>query len=140
MPLARSHWLWFALVLSAYSVWDWYDHISRPGSSFEEFPGAWFGFTFASTLGVWFVAWVSAKALERARLPEILAATIGVALAAAAHLIVLGPLWDRLFWDGLLMFDSVATPAAIAAGLYLGFRALFALFATVLGSPPSSRA
>ena len=140
MPLIRSHWVWLTAILLTYSVWDWYEHISRPGSAFEQAPGAWFGFTAASVGGLLLIAWGVSQALQRAKLPELAASALGVAIAVAAHLTVTGPLWDAIFWDGGLRFDAVATPSAIAAGLYLAFRAVFALFERVTGAPPPSRA
>lgn len=139
MNLARSHWAWLAATLMLWSVWDYYEHIARPGSPFEAAPGAWFGFTFASLTCLLVIARVTSWLIERfTPVPELPASTIGVLHAVAAHLVVTGPLWDRVFWDGGLRFNAVAVPAGVAALLYLAFRGAFALFARRLGVPPSN--
>ena len=135
MDLARSHWAWLAATLTLWSAWDYYDHISRPGSPFEAAPGAWFGFTAASLASVLLVAWGVTWLLERARLPELVAATLGIVMAVFSHLTVIGPLWDALFWNGGLMFKAVLVPAVIAGVGYLVFRGFFALMLRV-GSEP----
>jgi hypothetical protein len=125
--LLRSHWFAFAAILMIVSGLDYWDHVSRPGSAFAQAPGAWFGFTFASTASLWLVAFATARALERfARLPELPAATLGVAHAVCVHLVIAGPLWDSVFWTGGLRFHGVALPVLVAAAFYLAFRAVLA--------------
>ncbi|MEE4288608.1 MAG: hypothetical protein V2J14_04500 [Erythrobacter sp.] len=125
--MVRSHWFWFAAILTVASGLDYWDHISRPGSAFAQAPGAWFGFTFASTVSLWLAARATAWALERfARFPDLAAATLGVAHAVCVHLVLTGPLWGRVFWTGGLGFDGVAVPVLVAAGLYLAFRGVLA--------------
>jgi hypothetical protein len=141
METLRSHWVWLAAILTVWSAWDYYEHISRPGSAFEQAPGAWFAFSFATLASVLVIARTTAWLIGRhTPLPELPAATIGIMVAVAAHLRITGPLWDRVLWDGGLIFNGVAIPVLIAATLYLVFRALFALYARVLGSQPPSRA
>ncbi len=141
MRLSRSHWVWLAAILTVWSAWDYYEHISRPGSAFEQAPGAWFAFSLASLVSLLVIARATAWLIERfTSVTELPASTLGIMHGVAAHLVVTGPLWDRVFWDGGLIFNGVAIPVLIAVTLYLAFRALFALYSRVLGSQPPSRA
>lgn len=138
--LAASHWVWLFVILLVWSAFDYWDHISRPGSVFAQAPIAWLGFTVASFLTLFAIARVAAWALGRfARLPELPASTLGILLAVAVHLLIAGPLWDRVFWMGRLQFDAVLMPAFSAALLYLFYRAVFTLIQRLM-VPPRSRA
>ena len=139
MSLLRSHWFWFFAILTLVGGFDYYDHISRPGSSFAEAPGAWFGFTAGSHITLCVIAFVVAKAAGRLPVPSLVADTLGVGCAVAAHLLATGPFWDRLFWNGNLMFDNIAFPIAVGCVLYLFYRGIFA-FASMLRFKPQSRA
>ena len=108
------------------SAFDYWDHISRPGDSFGEAPVAWLAFTLAATVTLWIASIVSAKLLGRTGIPQLVADTLGMGLAIALHLLVTGPLWDRVFWTGQLYFDAVVMPVLVACALYLLFRGAFA--------------
>ncbi|WP_299196129.1 hypothetical protein [uncultured Erythrobacter sp.] len=84
------------------------------------------------------IAWLVAKGLARLNLPALLADTLGIASAVAAHLLATGPLWDRLFWGGGLIFSSVLIPVAIACGLYLFYRLAFGFVLKLRTTEPKS--
>ena len=108
------------------SAFDYYDHISRPGSAFAQAPALWLGFTAMSTASLIGIAYGAAQLGGRLAVPALATDTAGVALAVAAHLLITGPFWGRVLWEGNLVFDAVAMPVLVATIASLGFRLLFA--------------
>lgn len=143
MQILRSHWFWFFAILTVLSGLDYWDHIARPGSRFEADKAAWFGFTAASHVTVCAIAYGIARAgaglSQRYSIPQIVIDTLGFAVAVAMHLLVTGPLWDKLFWFDELMFDGVLVPVLVAAAFYLFYRGIFA-FLSMLRFKPASKA
>ena len=129
-----KHWKALAVLLGIASAFDYWDHVSRPGQAFAEAPIAWFGFTLASTATLLLAAFSTARLLGRTRVPQLVADTVGVAFAIAFHLLVAGPLWDRLFWTGKLYFDALALPVVAGTALYLLFRGAFAAVSRLFGT------
>ena len=127
MTFVRSHWFWFFAVLTVVSGLDYWDHISRPDSSFQEAPGAWFGFTAASHVSLCVIAYALARLASKLSIPQLGADVAGVAIAVGSQLKITGPLWDTVFWDGNLRFDAVLLPVVAASAFYLLYRGLFAL-------------
>lgn len=124
----RSHWLWFAILLTAVSIADYIDHITRPASEFAERWPQWLAFSGASHLTFLAVAFGSAALLRRVAVPAVLADCLGVAAAVVVHLTLSGPLWGRVFWpQARLEFAGLMVPVAAAVGLYLAYRGLFRL-------------
>ncbi|MFL0354998.1 hypothetical protein ACI5KX_00850 [Erythrobacter sp. GH1-10] len=138
MAVFRSHWVWFFAVLTVVSGFDYWDHISRPGSPFSEAPGAWFAFTLACHSSLCAVAYGLAAALKRLPIQPLIADTAGVGGAVAFHLLLTGPLWDGIFWTGDLHFNAGIVPMLAACFLYLLYRLAFGFFAHLLGNHPKS--
>lgn len=121
----RLHWKWLGAALLIVSALDFYDHVRRDGAPFAAAWPQWLGFTMASTLSLLAIAYAAALVLRRLKLPTIAADTVAFGLAVASHLIVTGPLWDRVFWTGQLRFDAVMLPTLMGMAFYLLYRLLF---------------
>lgn len=130
--IRTSHWFYFFLLLFTYSVYDYFEHITRVGQIFSEYPFRWALFTLSSTLTLGGASFLCSMGLQKLKLPELPSSTLGVALAAAIHLSFAGPLWDQLFWFDELYFSQIMVPATAAAIIYLGFRLAFYLIANKL--------
>ncbi|NQZ77328.1 MAG: hypothetical protein HRT61_14680 [Ekhidna sp.] len=128
-----SHWLWFFILLTIYSCYDYFEHITREDSIFSQEPGKWLLFTLFSHVTLLTISYGTSQLLGRWKiLPELVCSMVGVALACIAHLSFFGPLWDKLFWFDELYFNSIALPAGVAVLLYLIYRGLFYLIARLL--------
>ena len=122
----RAHWVWFCLLLGLVSAADYAEHILRPGSEFADRPLDWLAFTATSVVTLCGFAISVSFVLKKALISPLVAETGGVALAVAFHLIVSGPFWAAVTWNGesQLHFDSVLEPVATAIAIYLAFRGL----------------
>lgn len=119
------HWLWFFGLTSVYMIYDYVEHLTRPSSVFIDEPFRWFLFTLFSQLTLIGLSFGVSKILFQSKMPELIASTIGVAIAVFTHVTVSGPLWDRLFWFGTLYFKISPLPIVVGAIVYLVFRAIF---------------
>lgn len=100
MPSIPRHLLAFSGLLAAYSIWDWFDHVSREGSQFAQHPVAWAAFTIASTvtlIAVLLGGHVGARRLGVG--PHFLVDAGLLATAISVHLFASGPLWGRVFFS-----------------------------------------
>ncbi|OIQ36855.1 MAG: hypothetical protein BM563_09840 [Bacteroidetes bacterium MedPE-SWsnd-G1] len=97
------------VIVVIYSVYDYFEHIGRSGSTFEEHPGYWLLFSISAVLSfiifVLLVKKIFQKIFNQKNLVLELTA-IGIWLAF--YMTFLGPLIDKLFWP----FDD----------LYFSFR------------------
>ena len=122
----RAHWVWFCLLLGLVSTADYAEHILRAGSEVADRPLDWLAFTATSVATLCGLAISVSFVLKKALIPPLVAETGGVALAVAFHLMVSGPFWAAVTWNGesQLHFDSVLEPVAMAIAIYLAFRGL----------------
>ena len=82
-----------------YSVYDYFEHIGRNGSTFEEHPWYWLLFSIAAILSLIIIVLLLKKFIQRifnqkSLIIEI--AAIGIWLLL--YISILGPLIDKLFW------------------------------------------
>lgn len=86
-------------LLIIYSVYDYFEHISRRGSTFEEHPIYWLWFSSAAVLSFILVVMLVKKGVEKLinqKLVIIEVLSIGIWLAL--YIKLLGPLINKLFW------------------------------------------
>ncbi len=123
-----SHWFWFFVFLISYSVYDYFNHISRPGTLFETYPTDWFLFSFVSTLTVAFSIYFIANGLLVIRVPSIVAEIIAFTLSFLIHLGLTGPIWDYYFWPHEELHFPLDTSAiGVLVAFYVAYRILFAI-------------
>ena len=87
-----------------YSVYDYFEHIGRSGSTFEEHPWYWLFFSISAILTLIFIVLLTKKSLEKAlHKKNLLFEVIGIGIWLALYLSILGPIINKLFWP----FDTL---------------------------------
>ena len=86
-------------VVVIYSVYDYFEHIGRNGSTFEEHPWYWLLFSIAAIVSLILVVLLVKKVIQRIFNQKNLVievAAIGIWLTL--YISILGPLIDKLLW------------------------------------------
>ncbi len=114
----------FILLFIGYSVYDYFDHILRPGSTFEEHPGDWLIFTTAGTLSFILIVYGVKVLLQKVtNSKNLLFELLGVALWGFLYISFLGPLIDLFFWPyDDLYFSNDVTLVLILCSIFLVIR------------------
>lgn len=117
-------WLVITAGLLLFTLYDIYDHISRPGSSFEENSMRWIFFSLSSVVTIIGVMFLTAQLLQKmAKRFDVVTETLGLLFATVFHIYFSGPLYNRLFWsDEDLIFQFNLVPVLIICGIYLFLR------------------
>ena len=117
------------------------DVVSRPGSEFEAQPGAWGAFSIACMLTLFAVllgVHLGLRRLVNGRFAFLTAAT-GLVVAIEVHVLLSGPLWDRLLWPGGALRFHWTGGLVLAALLIAAMGALAGLWWWVGRSRSSTR-
>ena len=95
-----------AIVLFIYSVYDYYDHISRTGSNFEQHPWYWLWFSFAAFSTFILITFPVKTFLEKSlKRKHLLIEIIAIGIWISLYLKLLGPILAKLIWPfGALQF------------------------------------
>ena len=117
----------FVALLMVYTVYDWYEHVSRPGSEFEARAVAWGAFS-AASVGTIVAVMLGVHLVLCRFVPArfaVLTATIGLGVALQVHIFATGPLLEWLLWPGGgLTFKPVAALVlAVIMGLLMAVLA-----------------
>ena len=117
------------VILILYTVYDYFEHIGRSGSSFEANPGDWLLFNIAAVLSFVLVVLTVKITLQRIfDRSHLLIEVIAIGIWLAAYLTILGPLIDQLFWPpSELLFRFSLIPFMILIGGYFIMRLLINL-------------
>lgn len=96
-----------AIIIIANSVHDYYEHISRKNSVFEEHPWYWLLFSTAATTSLILITFLVKKFIEKkAKTKNVITELIAIGIWLILYLYLLGPIFDRLFWPfGILNFN-----------------------------------
>lgn len=107
-----------------YSVYDYYEHISRPGSTFEELPLYWLVFNVA-VIGTLILLVIGfKKALERIfGIKNLIWEVAALGLWLVLYIHALGPLLNQVFWPfDQLYFSFNFGPISIILMAYFSLR------------------
>ena len=117
------------VILILYTVYDYFEHIGRSGSSFEANPGDWLLFNIAAVLSFVLVVLTVKITLQRIfDRSHLLIEVIAIGIWLAAYLSIVGPLIDQLFWTpSELLFRFSLVPFTILIVGYFGIRLLINL-------------
>lgn len=124
-----SHWFWFVTIISLYSAYDIYEHISRPESIFEEHFLAWTVFTIVSQIVFFCVLFGSLWLIKRLVGKDyVITDILGIVIPVATHVYFVGPIVNNLVfpYEELIFFFKPILPGLFIA-LYLLIRAVIYL-------------
>ncbi|HEY5688259.1 MAG TPA: hypothetical protein VIS27_08155 [Yeosuana sp.] len=86
-------------LLIVYSVYDYFEHIGRSGSTFEEHPMYWLLFSSAAVLSFILVVMLVKKVIEEMTNQKTLAIEVlSIGIWLALYIAFIGPLIDKFFW------------------------------------------
>lgn len=86
-------------IVVMYSVYDYFEHIGRSGSTFEEHPWYWFLFSISAVLSFILVVLLVKKMIERIfNQKNLVIELTAIGIWLALYISILGPLIDKLLW------------------------------------------
>ena len=82
-----------------YSVYDYFEHIGREGSTFEEHPWYWLLFTITAILSLFLVVILVKKIIQRIlNQKSLIIEVVAIGIWLLLYISILGPLIDKVFW------------------------------------------
>lgn len=86
-------------IVVMYSVYDYFEHIGRSGSTFEEHPWYWFLFSITAVLSFILVVLLVKKMIQRIfNQKNLVIELTAIGIWLALYISILGPLIDKLLW------------------------------------------
>lgn len=86
-------------IVVMYSVYDYFEHIGRSGSTFEEHPWYWFLFSISAVLSFILVVLLVKKMIQRIfNQKNLVIELTAIGIWLALYISILGPLIDKLLW------------------------------------------
>lgn len=86
-------------LLMVYSVYDYFEHIGRSGSIFQEHPMHWLLFSSAVVLSFILIVMLVKKVIEEMTNQKTLAIEVlSIGIWLALYIAFIGPLIDKFFW------------------------------------------
>ncbi|WNJ18392.1 hypothetical protein [Pontibacter sp. G13] len=123
-PLFKRFGFWFTLVAISYSTYDYFEHITRNESVFEDHPWHWLAFTATSTAAMILTVLGIKYLLERLfNARNLLIETAAIGSWIYLHISLWGPMFNQLCWPfDELFFSFRFSSFMILVGIYLGVR------------------
>ncbi|MGV6831402.1 MAG: hypothetical protein ACWA5P_07570 [bacterium] len=120
------------VLLIGYSVYDYFDHIKRNGSTFEAHPWYWLFFNIAAISSFIFIVFMAKKLIEKyLNKKNLVIEVIAIGIWLALYLLVIGPLIDAILWPfGDLSFGFKFGPFFI---LLIGYFILRLIINLIVG-------
>ena len=112
------------IIIIFYSVYDYFEHIGRQGSTFEVHPWYWLLFTVSAVLSLILVVALLKSLLQKiSGKKNLLFEVIAIAVWIALYISIIGPTIDFLFWPfGDLHFRFNFGPVINIPGAYFIIR------------------
>ena len=86
-------------IVVIYSVYDYFEHIGRNGSTFEEHPWYWLLFTITAMLSIIVVVLLVKKIFQRIfNQKNLVIEVMAIGIWLTLYISILGPLIDKLLW------------------------------------------
>lgn len=126
----RSYWFWFYLIITLYSVYDFFKHIQYDNVLyFREHWVQWLIFTICCTASVCFCIYAFNLLLKRVLKKEtLISQSIAIILAVILYMYVIGRVFDILiFGHQTLIFRFNLPVLLIVLGLFYFMRAILFL-------------
>jgi len=87
------------VILITYSVYDYFEHIGRKGSTFEEHPWYWLFFSLSAVLSFILVVLLAKEMMQKIfNQKNLLFEVTAIGIWLALYLSILGPLINKLSW------------------------------------------
>ena len=87
------------VIVVIYSVYDYFEHIGRNGSTFEEHPWHWLLFSIAAVLSLIVVIILTKKIIQRIlNQKNLVIEVVAVGVWLALYISIIGPLINKLLW------------------------------------------
>lgn len=117
------------VIIILYSVYDYFEHIGRNGSTFEKYPWNWMFFSISVILSFILVVLLSKKSIEKIlNKKNLVFEVMGIGIWLALYLSFLGPIINKFFWPfNTLHFGFKFGPFFIILILYFVVRVIINL-------------
>lgn len=127
--LTKNPLFYLAIITIGYSIYDYFEHILRPGSTFGDHPWYWLGFTISAVSSLFIILLLSKGLLEKTfKTKSLLIEVLGMGIWLFLYINILGPLINKVFWPfDELHFRFSFGPFFILLGIYFGLRLLMNL-------------
>lgn len=121
--------IYLTIVLFIYSIYDYFEHIRRPGDIFGDHSFHWLAFSVAAFTTFIIISFGVKYLLEKVLKTKNLLIEIGaVGIWIFSYLSFLGPIVDKLFWPfDELIFSFKFGPFSIILGIYFVARVIINL-------------
>jgi hypothetical protein len=87
------------VIVVIYSVYDYFEHIGRNGSTFEKHPWYWLLFSIAAVLSLIVVIILTKKIIQRIlNQKNLVIEVVAVGVWLALYISIIGPLINKLLW------------------------------------------
>ena len=87
-----------ALVI-IYSIYDYFEHISRSGSTFNEHPWYWLLFSVTAVSSFILIVLLSKNTIQKITSKKnLIIEVIAIGIWLSLYISILGPIIDKLFW------------------------------------------
>ena len=87
-----------------YSVYDYFEHIGRSGSTFEEHPWYWLLFSISAVLSLIIIVLLVKNIIQRIfKHKNLVVEVTAIGIWLALYISILGPIINKLFWP----FDNL---------------------------------
>ena len=118
----------FTIVI-IFSVFDYFEHIGRNGSAFEEHPWYWLFFSISAILSFIFGVLLAKKSIENIlNKKNLVFEVIAIGIWLALYLSILGPIINKVFWPfNTLQFGFKFGPFVIILIGYFFIRVIINL-------------
>ncbi len=110
------------MIVVAYSIYDYFEHITRPGSTFGDHPWYWLAFSVSAVssliLAVLLVKYIVQKLFK---IKNLIIEVMAIGLWMAIYIAFLGPLINSVFWpfDELIFRFSFGPFMIILIGYFI---------------------
>lgn len=127
--LFKSSWFYLFLIVFIFSLYDYFEHISRPESIFETYALDWAFFCLAAVISLFLSMYFLSEFLKRIfRKDWLMFEALALGIWLTAYIYLLGPLFNKTFWPHSdLQFRFKPTAIFIILGIYFLTRFIIGL-------------
>ncbi len=109
-------------IVVIYSVYDYFEHIGRSGSTFEEHPWYWLVFSISAVVSFIVIVLLVKKIIQRIfKHKNLVIEVIAIGVWLSLYISILGPIINKLFWpfDNLYFSFNFGPFLIILVGYFL---------------------